>query len=68
MAPVFVPPLAEFIWQSAGGSKMAPINLTLSIALAGILVAAYWQLLAPLGRLLQRRETKILAIVSVQVE
>ena len=68
MAPVFVPPLAEFLWQSAGWSKMVPINLMLSIGLAVILSAAYWQLLTPLGQMLRRRETKILSIVSVQVE
>ena len=68
MAPGFVPPLAEFLWQSAGWSKMVPINLMLSIGLAVILSAAYWQLLTPLGQMLRRRETKILSIVSVQVE
>jgi hypothetical protein len=40
----------------------------LSIGLAVILSAAYWQLLTPLGQMLRRRETKILSIVSVQVE
>jgi len=28
----------------------------------------YWLALTPLGRLLQRRETKILALVTVEVE
>jgi ABC-2 type transport system permease protein len=68
MAPVFLPPLAELLWQSAGWSKMVPVNLIFSIALAGVLAVAYWQLLEPLGRLLQRRETKILGIVTVEVE
>jgi ABC-2 type transport system permease protein len=68
MAPVFVPPLAEFLWQSAGWSKMAPVNLLLSAALAAVMALAYWQSLGPLGRLLQRRETKILGVVTVEVE
>jgi hypothetical protein len=28
----------------------------------------YWQTLAPLGRLLYRRETKILSVVTAEVE
>lgn len=68
MAPVFVPPLAEFLWQKAGGPAAVPVNLILSVALAGLMTLAYWQTLGPLGRLLQRRETKILGIVTVEVE
>jgi len=29
---------------------------------------AYWRALNPLGRLLERRETSILAVVTVEVE
>jgi ABC-2 type transport system permease protein len=68
MAPVFVPPLAELLWRKAGWSSLVPINLILSITLAGVMALVYWQLLEPLGRLLQRRETKILGIVTVEVE
>jgi hypothetical protein len=32
------------------------------------LALVYWQALGPLGRLLQRRETRILGIVTVEVE
>jgi ABC-2 type transport system permease protein len=68
MAPAFLPPLAELLWQSAGWSKMVPINLILSATLAGVVALAYWQTLGPLGHLLQRRETKILGVVTVEVE
>jgi hypothetical protein len=68
MAPAFLPPLAGFLWQHAGWPIAAPVNLLFSAVLAGLLALAYWQTLAPLGRLLQSRETKILAIVTVEVE
>jgi hypothetical protein len=68
MAPVFVPPLAEFLWRAAGWPEAVPVNLILSAGLAGLAGLAYWQALAPMGRLLQRRETKILGIVTAEVE
>jgi ABC-2 type transport system permease protein len=68
MAPAFVPPLAEFLWRGAGWPTAMPVNLILSVALAGVIAFAYWQTLGPLGRLLQSRETKILGIVTVEVE
>jgi hypothetical protein len=68
MAPAFVPPLAELLWRGAGLPTVVPVNLILSIALAGVIALAYWQTLGPLGRLLQRRETKILGVVTVEVE
>ena len=68
MTPVFVPPLAELLWGMAGWPDIVPINLVLSAALAALAALAYWQTLGPLGRLLQRRETKILSVVTVEVE
>jgi ABC-2 type transport system permease protein len=68
MAPVFAPPLAEFIWQRAGWSGAVPVNLILSFVLVAVTALAYWQALRPLGRLLQSRETKILGIVTVEVD
>ena len=47
---------------------MVPVNLILSVLLAALAAFAYWQTLGPLGRLLQRRETKILGVVTVEVE
>jgi hypothetical protein len=68
MAPAFVPPLAELLWRLAGWPDVVPVNLVLSVLLAALAAVAYWQTLGPLGRLLQRRETKILGVVTVEVE
>ena len=68
LLPAFLPPLAELIWQRSGLPSFLPVNLICSLLAAGILGLLYWQSLAPLGRLLQRRETKILGIVTVEVE
>ncbi len=68
MTPVFVPPLAEFFWIKFNMPAVVPVNLLLSMGLAALTALAYWQALGPLGRLLQRRETKILSVVTVEVE
>ncbi len=68
MLPVFVPPLAQLLWQMAGWPGAVPVNLLFSFALAALTAFAYWRTLGPLGRLLQRRETKILSVVTVEVE
>jgi len=68
MAPAFIPPLAERLWRLAGWPELVPVNLILSILLLALAAWAYWQSLNPLGRLLQRRETKILGVVTVEVE
>ena len=68
MLPAFLPPLAELLWGLADWPKAVPVNLLLSAGLAALMAFVYWQTLAPLGRLLQRRETKILSVVSVEVE
>lgn len=68
MIPVFLPPLLELLWQLADWPKAVPVNLLLSAGFAALMALVYWQTLGPLGRLLQRRETKILSVVSVEVE
>jgi hypothetical protein len=68
MVPAFVPALADILWHAAGWSNAVPVNLILSVALAGLAALAYWQALGPMARLLQRRETRILAVVTVEVE
>ncbi len=68
MLPVFVPVAAEMLWRFAGWPSLVPVNLLLSFALAAIAGFLYWQTLEPFGRLLQRRETRILATVTVEVE
>jgi hypothetical protein len=68
MLPVFVPPLAQLLWHTAGWPDAVPVNLLLSLMLAVAAGFVYWQALDPLGRLLQRREMKILSVVTVEVE
>ena len=68
MVPAFVPPLADLLWRAAGSSNAVPVNLILSLVLAALAALAYWQALGPMARLLQRRETRILAVVTVEVE
>ncbi len=68
MAPVFAAPLAELLWRQSSWPQSVPVNLLLSAALAALIGFVYWRTLAPLGRLLQRRETKILSVVTVEVE
>jgi hypothetical protein len=68
LTPAFVPPLAGYLSQRFGGPPASIVNLGLSLVLALVTAFAYRQTLPPLGRLLSRRETKILATVSVEVE
>jgi ABC-2 type transport system permease protein len=68
MTPVFVSPLAELLWRQAGLPAAVPVNFIFSVLLAALAAILYWQTLAPLGRLLYRRETKILSVVTVEVE
>jgi hypothetical protein len=68
MLPVFVPPLLEWLWRLAGWPPWIPVNLLLSALLATGAATLYWQTLGPLGRLLQRREIKILNTVTAEQE
>jgi ABC-type multidrug transport system permease subunit len=68
LAPVFAAPALGWLWEQAGLPAYVPVNLICSGLLCGAVVLIYWQALTPLGRLLQRRETKILGVVTVEVE
>ncbi|HTY88484.1 MAG TPA: hypothetical protein VMB80_13530 [Candidatus Acidoferrum sp.] len=68
MMPVFGPALMELVWRQLGLPAAVPVNFILSVLLAALAAVLYWQTLAPLGRLLHRRETKILSVVTVEVE
>jgi hypothetical protein len=68
VVPVFVPPLLELLWQLAGWPVQVPVNLILSVLLATLTAILYWQTLGLFGRLLQRREIKILNIVTAEQE
>jgi hypothetical protein len=60
--------LLELLWRHLGWPAFVPVNLLVSALLAAVMLLIYWQSLAPLGRLLQRRETKILQVITVEVE
>jgi ABC-2 type transport system permease protein len=68
MLPVFAGPLLELLWRRSDLPDFVPVNFICSALLCGVMVFAYWQLLAPTGRLLHRRETKILGVITVEVE
>jgi hypothetical protein len=68
MSPVFLGPLLGFLWLHWDRSAFVPVNLIFSALFCGLMIFVYWQTLTPLGRLLQRRETKILSVITVEVE
>jgi hypothetical protein len=68
MSPAFTPPAAQLLWVWLGGSARVPVSLLLSMLLACAAAAVYGLSLPPLGRLLQRRETAILGLVTAEVE
>jgi ABC-2 type transport system permease protein len=68
MSPVFIGPLLEMFWRRLDLPDFVPINLIFSTLLCGLMIILYWQALAPLGRLLHRREIKILGVITVEVE
>ena len=68
MAPLFVPPLVGMVWERLGGPPATLVNLALSAALAIAMVFIYRRALDPIGRLLQRRETRIISAVTVDVD
>jgi hypothetical protein len=68
MSPAFIPPLAGFLSERAGGPPAALVNFLLSLVTAVIVAFVYWRSLRPTGRLLHRREMKILQTVSAAVE
>jgi len=68
LLPVVAPPLLEWLWQLAGWPSFVPVNLIGSVLLAGLTATLYWRTLGAYGRLLQRREIKILNTVTAEQE
>jgi hypothetical protein len=68
IAPIFLPAFLDWLWRRAGLPGFIPVNLILSAALCVAIALVYWLTLGPLGRLLQKRETKILESVTAEVE
>jgi ABC-2 type transport system permease protein len=67
-APAFAGPLAVLFGHSAHWKHPVVLDFVLSLAVAAAAAGAYAACLGPLGRLLQRRETLILAQVAVEQE
>ncbi len=68
LLPVLAGPLLEMLWRRLQWPDFVPVNLICSALLLVVMAIIYWQTLEPLGRLLQRRETKILSVITVEVE
>lgn len=68
MAPIFLAPLFGMLWKTANWPAVVPVNLIASALFCAAAALIYWQTLEPLGRLLQRREPKILSVVTTEVE
>lgn len=68
LVPAFLPPLAGFLSARYWGLDAAVVNASLSLVMAGAMALVYWWTLGPAGRWLHRREQKILATVSVDIE
>jgi len=68
VALVFLPPVAGWLFSSAGWLPAVPTNLLFSAMEFILLIALYSLSLPHLGNLLQRREKEILRIVTQEVE
>jgi hypothetical protein len=68
MFPVFLPPILGLLVDKAGWLPGPPVNLAASAVILCLAAFFYRRSLAPLGRLLQAREQRILAVVTQEVE
>ncbi|MHC4322754.1 MAG: ABC-2 transporter permease [Planctomycetota bacterium] len=68
IAPIFIPPAMGLLWSKVGWLPAGPVNLFFSAALLALLAFFYRLSLGSLGELLQRREQKILEVVTKEVE
>jgi ABC-2 type transport system permease protein len=66
--PVFVPPLLGLLATRTGWANGDLLNLLSSAVTLGLAIFFYRRSLGPLGRLLQRREQRILETVTREVE
>ncbi|HUV67506.1 MAG TPA: hypothetical protein VMW24_26680 [Sedimentisphaerales bacterium] len=68
MIPLFIPAALGLLVSRLASLPAAPVNLLFSAVLVGLLAPLYRLSLAPLGKLLQRREKHILQVVTEEVE
>ncbi len=65
---MFFPPLLGMLIGYFTPFPATVATLLCAALLAGLAALLYWQTLSPLGRLLDRREPKILEMVTHEVE
>ena len=68
VVPAFMAPIGGAMMSWVGWLPAAWGNLLISCMLLALAVLSYYRVLAPLGGLLQRREKKILDVVTHEVE
>lgn len=68
LAPILLVPLATWAWEQSGGDRADVAGLLAAAVLLALATVVYRRTLRPLGRLLQRRERRILEVVTAQVE
>jgi hypothetical protein len=68
LTPIFIPPALEWIWRRAEWPMAGIVNMAASAVVLCLAVGAYWLALASIGRLLQRREIRILEAVTAGQE
>jgi ABC-2 type transport system permease protein len=68
MAPILVPAGLGLLCEHLGWLPGTLVTLASSVVLAALAAVVYWFTLEPLGALLQRREQRILQIVTTEVE
>jgi hypothetical protein len=68
MLPVFLPAGLGALADSLGWLPGAAVTLACAFLFAALSALVYWRTLEPLGQLLQRREQRILQVVTQEVE
>jgi len=68
MMPIFLPAFLGLLISRLSWLPAAPVNLLLSVVVLALAALLYWLSLAGLGELLQRRERRILQVVTQEVE
>jgi len=68
VSPVFIPPALGLVAGHFGVPFASLVNPACGLVLAAVCAVVYVQTLRPLGRLLQRRETRILRVVTEVME
>ncbi len=68
VAPVFIPPVLELVFRRWTNLPAGLVNFLMALVLVAVFTLIYWFTLRPLGRLLQKRETRILLAVTEVTE